>query len=221
MECYERVFKSYPSNTREFITKDQHSNTGTTAGACVPCTNALLGQYYTGDGDLANACPTSTCQTDCSNGQYRDSCEGTSSGSCVACPTCGQNEFNSGCSGLNEGTCTNCLTTTVCSNGQYLSGCTGQSSGSCISCSTVSGKYFTSNGGTTDSCSTASCASCPAGQYRPDCEGTASEGTCTDCDSSACGDGTYLSGCSLVNPGTCTWCSSAKRENLSFSFVLH
>merc|ERR1712178_499667 len=56
------------------------------AGECTPCKALLPGMYWTGDGDLADACPVAKCdKTRCKFGEKLVGCGGTSAGECQAC----------------------------------------------------------------------------------------------------------------------------------------
>ena len=90
-------------------------------------------------------------------------CGGGSTCDCWTCWFCG----GGGCN-CKAGTCySNTCTCGSCSSGQYRAGCSGAGAGYCTGCSGLgANRYWTTDGGMSDSCGSAACARCGNGQFR-------------------------------------------------------
>eukprot|EP00440_Ansanella_granifera_P029128 gb/GFBE01031638.1/.p1 GENE.gb/GFBE01031638.1/~~gb/GFBE01031638.1/.p1 ORF type:complete len:1312 (+),score=237.37 gb/GFBE01031638.1/:1-3936(+) len=122
-----------------------------------------------------------------------------------------------------------------CRAGFYRVGCEDRNAtdSKCVHCTEEKSKYFTGDGGYSDSCPTAVCSpsNCGIGEYLSDCEGSGDGGSCVacspidgfyfktrghfvdgSCTPSPCPDcpaGEYRVGCSGASEGTCEVCSGA------------
>ena len=145
---------------------------GSSVGTCAPCTNMpSSGYYYTGLGNLQDACPYAACIS-CGPGATLTGCGGTSPGSCASCGSLPVAYYYSTYGSCNQVLCTNAN----------------------------SGQYYTSSGGTSNNCGTASCASCNPGQLNSGC-GLTSPGFCQSC--SGITAGSYFTTRSSCNTATC------------------
>ena len=175
---------------------------GSSPGSCTPCTKSD-DEYFTLGvlAQIADTCPTATCSNlQCAAGSVRTgSCgvDATRSNDDYECTLCLPGTYaafgnESACDACpddhyqhqpGQALCAPCSNLTACQVGQYRAGCGGSSPGSCTPCTAVSDCFFTSDGGTNDSCQTSACASLPAcdtGSYRTGCEANR-QGLCMPC----------------------------------------
>lgn len=156
-------------------------------GDCIPCTSQVNGTYWINNTAWDSDCPTANCvDTDCSIGQWKSGCTGTSSGTCTACTTANASQIYSTKGGW-ANTCLVANCEKICASGQYITGCgvNGATSAtlSCAACTNAVNNvnFYVGQGGyLSTSCPTTQCQTCSNGNYRAGCGGT-SEGTCVGC----------------------------------------
>ena len=217
---------AYSSCTRCSAGQQNLGCNSTSPGACAPCTNLILGNYWvSGNGYTCNQ----TAWTSCNAGFYLTGNTNFSQG---VCSSCGSLQY--GNYWITPGSCTQ-MAQTICSPGYYGISYTNTTAGQCVQCpaNTISpGQYYVRNSNINSYCATAQCGvDCKVGQYAQGCNATFN-GTCAPCLNAlpqgmsynstggssgqcpisgcllACSTGYYVSGCG-TNTLSCAPCNNS------------
>ena len=198
---------SYDTDAHEIVYKIYHFSDHGTAEFPSDCGNGQVEQNEVCDDgntdpldgcsssctiETGYHCPTagnfntaSQCETKCGDGfvNVTEQCDTSDAGCSSSCTI--EVGYYCDADGLNCNVCADCPV------GQFRSGCGNYDQGTCTECTQATGtQYYTSNGGLTDSCSTASC------------DARAS----SECDT----NGEYLGGCGNGAPGACANCTGGE-----------